>query len=64
VPLSLLHAPCERSRRRSTPVLEKVCQYLYYNAKYSDAVRDVVPAFDIEPAMLLELLMASNFLEC
>ena len=52
----------------STHVLERVCQYLYYNAKWSTSQtpnsKDGVPNFDIEPEMLLELLMAANFLEC
>ena len=50
---------------RSAPVLEKVCQYLYYNAKWSSdiAAAREMPQFDIEPEVLLELLMAANFVE-
>ena len=42
--------------------------WVYDNAKWSTSQtpnsKDGVPNFDIEPEMLLELLMAANFLEC
>ncbi|KAA6406706.1 MAG: transcriptional elongation regulator Elc1 Elongin C [Lasallia pustulata] len=41
-------------------VLEKVCEYLYYNEKYKNA-KDV-PDMDIPPELCLELLMASDYL--
>ena len=49
------------SRNRSGVVLEKVCEYLYYNEKHKDA-RDV-PDMDIPPELCLELLMASDYLD-
>jgi elongin-C len=41
-------------------VLEKVCEYLYYNEKHRDA-KDV-PDLDIPPELCLELLMAADYL--
>ncbi|KAK7536104.1 BTB/POZ protein [Phyllosticta citribraziliensis] len=41
-------------------VLEKVCEYLYYNQKHQDA-KDVVD-MDIPPELCLELLMAADYL--
>ncbi|KZF19413.1 POZ domain-containing protein [Xylona heveae TC161] len=41
-------------------VLEKVCEYFYYNEKNKDA-RDV-PDMDIPPELCLELLMAADYL--
>jgi transcription elongation factor B subunit 1 len=47
----------------STPILEKVIQYFYYKLRYTNSqVR--IPEFQIDPEMALELLMASNFLDC
>ena len=45
-------------------VLEKVCEYLYYNLKHKDA-KDV-PDMEIPPELCLELLMAADYLhgEC
>jgi hypothetical protein len=42
-------------------VLEKVCEYLYYNEKHKDA-KDV-PDMEIPPELCLELLMASDYLD-
>jgi elongin-C len=42
-------------------VLEKVCEYFYYNEKYKDA-KDV-PDLDIPAEMCLELLMAADYLD-
>ena len=41
-------------------MLEKVCEYLYYNEKHKDA-KDV-PDMDIPPELCLELLMAADYL--
>jgi len=41
-------------------VLEKVCEYFYYNEKYKNA-KDV-PDMDIPPELCLELLMAADYL--
>ncbi|MCJ1288088.1 Transcription elongation factor B (SIII), polypeptide 1 (15kDa, elongin C) [Xylographa opegraphella] len=41
-------------------VLEKVCEYLYYNEKHRNA-KDV-PDMDIPPELCLELLMAADYL--
>ena len=42
-------------------MLEKVCEYLYYNEKHKDA-KDV-PDMDIPPELCLELLMAADYLD-
>lgn len=41
-------------------MLEKVCEYLYYNLKNKDA-KDV-PDMDIPSELCLELLMAADYL--
>ncbi|GME24995.1 Transcriptional elongation regulator [Neofusicoccum parvum] len=41
-------------------VLEKVCEYLYYNEKHKDT-KDV-PDMDIPAELCLELLMAADYL--
>ncbi|KAI9780575.1 MAG: hypothetical protein M1816_002825 [Peltula sp. TS41687] len=41
-------------------VLEKVCEYFYYNEKYK-SVKDV-PDFDIPAELCLELLLAADYL--
>ncbi|KAK8219238.1 elongin C [Zalaria obscura] len=41
-------------------VLEKVCEYFYYNEKHKDA-KDV-PDMDIPAELCLELLMAADYL--
>lgn len=45
---------------RSGVVLEKVCEYLYYNEKHKES-KDV-PDMDIPPELCLELLMAADYL--
>mmetsp|Transcript_8201 Transcript_8201/g.23351 ORF Transcript_8201/g.23351 Transcript_8201/m.23351 type:complete len:105 (-) Transcript_8201:87-401(-) len=47
----------------STPILEKVIQYLHYKVRYTNS-DTVIPEFKIEPEMVMELLMAANFLDC
>ncbi|KAJ3320250.1 hypothetical protein HDV06_005394 [Boothiomyces sp. JEL0866] len=44
-------------------VLEKVCKYLYYKIANSNSLSDI-PEFPIEPEIAMELLHASDFLEC
>ncbi|KAJ1659529.1 elongin C [Dispira simplex] len=44
------------------PILEKVCQYLYYKYKY-DGLWTEIPEFPIEPEIALELLMTADFLD-
>jgi transcription elongation factor B subunit 1 len=42
-------------------VLEKVCEYLYYNQKNADS-KDV-PDLEIPPELCLELLIAADYLD-
>ncbi len=44
-------------------VLEKVIQYLHYKRKHSRSTGQI-PEFKIEPEIALELLVASNYLNC
>jgi transcription elongation factor B subunit 1 len=44
-------------------ILEKVVQYLYYKVRYTNSSQRV-PQFEIPPDIALELLMASNYLDC
>eukprot|EP00948_MAST-09A_sp_MAST-9A-sp1_P003473 g3473.t1 len=46
----------------STPVLERVIQYLHFKDKYASA--KIVPDFTLEPDEVLDVLVASNFLDC
>lgn len=41
-------------------MLEKVCEYLYYNEKHKDSTN--VADMDIPPELCLELLMAADYL--
>eukprot|EP00043_Microstomoeca_roanoka_P015159 m.151358 g.151358 ORF g.151358 m.151358 type:complete len:107 (+) comp16198_c1_seq1:40-360(+) len=43
-------------------ILERVCIYLYYKKRYDKSKSDL-PDFDIKPEIVLELLMAANFLD-
>ncbi|KAK9454328.1 BTB/POZ protein [Dipodascopsis uninucleata] len=43
-------------------LLEKVCEYLYYNLKHQNNP-GLIPEFDVPPEMALELLVASDFLD-
>jgi len=45
------------------PILEKVIQYLYYKDKHRRTTGKI-PEFVIEPEIALELLVASNYLNC
>eukprot|EP00850_Spirogloea_muscicola_P003910 SM000016S01898 [mRNA] locus=s16:391126:391877:- [translate_table: standard] len=48
----------------STPVLEKVCEYFYYKLRYSDpANQKSMPEFKMDPEIVLEVLMAANYLD-
>lgn len=47
--------------RFSGLVLEKVCEYFYYNEKHKDA-KDV-PEMDLPTELCLELLMAADYLD-
>jgi len=49
-------------REISTPILEKVIQYFYYNLRYSNSTVEI-PEFEVQPEIALELLMAANFLD-
>lgn len=42
-------------------VLEKVCEYLYYNQKHAES-KDV-PDLEIPPELCLELLIAADYLD-
>lgn len=48
----------------SSLVLEKVCEYLYYNEKHqqSGGKDGPVPDMEIPPELCLELLMAADYL--
>ncbi|KAF2869596.1 BTB/POZ protein [Massariosphaeria phaeospora] len=43
-------------------ILEKVCEYLYYNQKHVESKE--VPDMDIPPELCLELLIAADYLDC
>jgi transcription elongation factor B subunit 1 len=45
------------------PILEKVIQYLYYKERHRRSTGKI-PEFEIEPEIALELLVASNYLDC
>jgi hypothetical protein len=45
----------------SGAVLEKVCEYLYYNQKHAES-KDV-PDMEIPPELCLELLLAADYLD-
>ena len=42
-------------------MLEKVCEYLYYNLKHKELKN--VPDMEIPPELCLELLMAADYLD-
>ena len=47
-------------------ILSQVCKFFYYKKRYSNTVGDApeAPDFDIKKEVALDLLMASNFLDC
>jgi transcription elongation factor B subunit 1 len=47
----------------SSHVLQKVCMYFTYKARYTNSSTEI-PEFPIPPQIALELLMAANFLDC
>ncbi|KAM0953472.1 putative S-phase kinase-associated protein [Dioscorea sansibarensis] len=44
----------------TTPTLEKICQYLYWALQFASAEET---EFHIEPEIILELVMAANYLD-
>ena len=42
-------------------ILEKICEYFYYNEKYR--LEKDVPDMELPPEICLELLMASDYLK-
>ncbi|XP_062952287.1 elongin-C-like [Cynocephalus volans] len=49
-------------REISSHVLSKVCMYFTYEVRYTNSSK--IPEFPIAPEIVLELLMAMNFLDC
>jgi len=48
-----------------TNILEKIVQYFYYKVMYTNCPSTtIIPDFPIESEIALEILMASNFLDC
>ncbi|KAK9463139.1 BTB/POZ protein [Lipomyces oligophaga] len=43
-------------------LLEKVCEYLYYNLKHQNNP-GTFPSFDVPPEMALELLVTADYLD-
>mmetsp|Transcript_20143 Transcript_20143/g.56949 ORF Transcript_20143/g.56949 Transcript_20143/m.56949 type:complete len:103 (+) Transcript_20143:75-383(+) len=46
-----------------TAVLEKVIQYFHFKLKYTNS-KVPIPEFSIPPELALDIMMASNFLDC
>ncbi len=44
-------------------VLERCCQYFHFKLRHADTPSGAVPAFPIAPELVLELLMAANYLD-
>ncbi|KAI8982039.1 BTB/POZ protein [Mycotypha africana] len=44
-------------------ILEVVCRYLYFRWKYEGSTTEI-PEFKIDTELVLEVLMAADFLEC
>lgn len=44
-------------------VLQHVCKYLHYKLRYTNSSEEI-PDFPMEPELMLDLLMAANFLDC
>ncbi|KAL9044298.1 MAG: hypothetical protein Q9206_007401, partial [Seirophora lacunosa] len=49
------------NNNNSGVVIEKLCEYLYYNLKHKDA-KDV-PDMEIPPSLCLELLVAADYFD-
>eukprot|EP00049_Salpingoeca_infusionum_P023311 m.11398 g.11398 ORF g.11398 m.11398 type:complete len:104 (+) comp5717_c0_seq1:44-355(+) len=49
-------------REIKSDILERVCIYLYYKKRFESASSEI-PEFPISKDMVLELLMAANFLD-
>ena len=56
-----MHIRNSRLIVNSGVVLEKVCEYLYYNQKHAES-KDV-PDMEIPPELCLELLIAADYLD-
>lgn len=50
-------------RSISSQILSRICCYFAYKSRYSNSTSEI-PEFPIAPEHALELLMASNFLDC
>jgi elongin-C len=44
-------------------ILERVCQYFYYKLRHTGS-KEALPQFHLPPEQALELLLASNYLDC
>mmetsp|Transcript_13245 Transcript_13245/g.13302 ORF Transcript_13245/g.13302 Transcript_13245/m.13302 type:complete len:101 (-) Transcript_13245:197-499(-) len=44
-------------------ILEKAIQYFYYKVRYTNSSQRI-PPFNVDEEIALELLMASNYLDC
>ena len=44
-------------------ILERVCQYFYYMLRHTGS-KEALPQFHLPPEQALELLLASNYLDC
>ncbi|XP_037960356.1 elongin-C-like [Teleopsis dalmanni] len=55
-----------RLREIQSHVMQKVCLYFQYKIYYESTVANLhdVPEFPIEPEVAVDILMASNFLNC
>ncbi|KAG8198756.1 hypothetical protein JTE90_023518 [Oedothorax gibbosus] len=48
----------------SSRVLQRICQYFFYKVRYGSNRTAEVPDFPIESEILVDMLLASNFLKC
>jgi transcription elongation factor B subunit 1 len=46
----------------NTPILERICQYFYYRARF-DRSAPPLPAFPIDTQSIVKLLLAADFLD-
>ena len=56
-------SPQVHFREIPSHVLQKVCHYFAYKARYTNSATEI-PEFYVAPEVALELLMAANFLDC